>query len=98
MIQAHPWLGVGPERVGPRFEEFMPELEDGERPDAYYGHLHNIYIHYAAERGLPASLALIWFLVRVLYDCRKSLNHLPQSESPLAVPVEVAGVAEVVYG
>ena len=50
MVRAHPWLGVGPERVGPRFEEFMPPWE-GELPDAYYGHLHNIYIHYAAERG-----------------------------------------------
>ena len=80
MIQAYPWLGVGPERVGPRFEEFMPELE-GERADAYYGHLHNIYIHYAAERGLPAALALIWFLVSVIYDCRKSLKHLPRGRS-----------------
>ena len=77
MVQAHPWLGVGPERVGPRFDEFMPPWE-GERPDAYYGHLHNIYIHYAAERGLPAALALLWLLFRVLGDCRAALARVPR--------------------
>ena len=44
------WLGVGPMRVGARFEEFVPE-GTGELPDAYYEHLHNVFIHYAAERG-----------------------------------------------
>ena len=77
MIRAHPWLGVGPERVGPRFEDFMPPLE-GERPDAYYDHLHNIYIHYAAERGVPAALALLWLLLRVLSDCRGALARAPR--------------------
>lgn len=77
MVKAHPWLGVGPERVGPRFEEFMPEWE-GELPDAYYGHLHNVYIHYAAERGVPAALALLWLLFRVLGDCRGALMRVPR--------------------
>ena len=77
MIRAHPWLGVGPERVGPRFEDFMPPLE-GERPDAYYDHLHNIYIHYAAERGVLAALALLWLLLRVLSDCRGALARAPR--------------------
>ena len=77
MVQAHPWLGVGPERVGARFEEFMPPWE-GELPDAYYGHLHNNYIHYAAERGVPAALALLWLLLRVLGDCRAALDRVPR--------------------
>ena len=77
MVQAHPWLGVGPERVGARFEEFMPPWE-GELPDAYYGHLHNNYIHYAAERGVPAALALLWLLLRVLGDCRAALARVPR--------------------
>ena len=67
MIQTHPWLGVGPERVGPRFAEFQPE-DVHELPSGYYGHLHNVFIHYAAERGLPAALFLIWFLAQVLWD------------------------------
>jgi len=27
-------------------------------PNGYYGHLHNIYVHYAAERGVPAAIIL----------------------------------------
>ena len=80
MVRAHPWLGVGPERVGPRFEEFMPPWE-GDLPDAYYGHLHNVYIHYAAERGLPAALALLWLLFRVLGDCRAALARVPRGRN-----------------
>lgn len=67
MIDAHPWFGVGPERVGPRFDEFQPK-DIVERPEAYYGHLHNIPVHYAAERGIPAALFMMWFLLKVLWD------------------------------
>ena len=80
MVRAHPWLGVGPERVGPRFEEFMPRWE-GELPDAYYGHLHNVYIHYAAERGVPTALVLLWLLFRVLGDCRAALARVPRGRN-----------------
>ncbi len=92
MIQAHPWLGVGPERVGPRFEEFMPPWE-GELPDAYYGHLHNIYIHYAAERGVPAALALLWLLLRVLSDCRGALARVPRGRDDDRFLLHAASVA-----
>lgn len=78
MIQAHPWFGVGPERVGPRFREFLPaDVET--LPDAYYKHLHNIYVHYAAERGLPAVLFLLWFFVQTLWDHVRALRRLPPS-------------------
>ncbi len=72
MIKRHPLFGVGPERVGPRFSEFQPS-DVTELPDAYYGHLHSIYIHYAAERGLPALGALLWLLFQALFDWRKAL-------------------------
>ncbi len=80
MIKAHPLLGVGPERVGPLFEQYQPE-DVTEKPDAYYGHLHNIYIHYAAERGLPALVALLWLLGRVLWDAGLALRRLPPGAS-----------------
>ena len=92
MIREHPWLGVGPERVGTRFEEFMPPLE-AERPNAYYGHLHNMYIHYAAERGLPAAMALLWLLLRVLFDCRNALARLPRGRGGDRFLLHAASVA-----
>lgn len=67
MVQAHPWFGVGPERVGARFDEFQP-VAGKERPSGYYAHLHNVVIHYAAERGIPAAIFIVWLLVKVLVD------------------------------
>ncbi len=80
MIEAHPWFGVGPMRVGPRFAEFQPE-DVTELPDAYYGHLHNVFVHYAAERGIPAVLFLLLALGKVLWDHRRALARLPAGYS-----------------
>jgi O-antigen ligase len=78
MIGAYPWFGVGPERVGPRFREFVPgDVET--LPPAYYAHLHNIYVHYAAERGLPAVVLLLWFFGQGLWDHTHALRRLSRS-------------------
>jgi putative inorganic carbon (hco3(-)) transporter len=74
MIAAHPWFGLGPERVGPHFQEYVP-AELTPLPEGYYGHLHNIYVHYAAERGVPAMLALVWFLLATLKDWVSALRR-----------------------
>jgi putative inorganic carbon (HCO3(-)) transporter len=77
MIAAHPWLGVGPEQVGPQHLDYLPPGTRLPLPTGYYGHLHNIYIHYAAERGVPAMLALMWMLGRALFDFTRGLRRLP---------------------
>ena len=46
-------------------------------PSGWYGHLHNIYLHYAAERGVPAMLILVWMLLLMLVDFQKALRTLP---------------------
>jgi O-antigen ligase len=79
MIKAHPIVGVGPEQVGPQFLDYLPS--DIPRPvptEWYYQHLHNIYFHFAAERGLPALAALLWFLGQSLYDFFRALRRLPE--------------------
>ncbi len=69
MIKAHPIVGVGPELVEKRFYEFAPTSVPRPRPNEWaIGHLHNVYYQYAAERGLPALAAMLWFLGRALYD------------------------------
>jgi O-antigen ligase len=78
MIKAHPLVGVGPEEVGPQFMDYLPA--DIPRPipiEWYYQHLHNIYFHFAAERGLPALAALLWFFGQALFDFFRALRHLP---------------------
>ena len=68
MMRAHPLFGVGPERVGPHFREYIPGDLAPTPPEGYYGHLHSIYVHFAAERGVPAMAALLWFLLAYLVD------------------------------
>jgi putative inorganic carbon (HCO3(-)) transporter len=77
MVKAHPWLGVGPEQVGPQFDRYVPADVARPLPPGYYGHLHNIYFHYAAERGLPALAALLWLVGKALADFGRGLRRLP---------------------
>lgn len=77
MVGTHPVFGVGPERAGPRFAEFQPPDVE-ELPPGFYGHLHNVYIHYAAERGIPAALIVLWLLAQILVDMRRGLRRLPE--------------------
>ncbi len=77
MIKAHPWLGVGPEQVGPQFDRYADVAQiPRPLPDGYYGHLHNIYFHFAAERGLPALAALLWLVGQALLDFARGLRRL----------------------
>jgi putative inorganic carbon (HCO3(-)) transporter len=81
MIQAHPWFGLGPEQVRIQFDRYVPPDIPRPLPEGWYGHLHNIYIHYAAERGVPTMLMLVWFLGKVLYDMLAALRRLPPGRS-----------------
>ncbi len=96
MIRDKPLFGVGPERVGPLFREYMnPEVT--ELPAAYYGHLHSIYIHYPAERGLPALFFLLWLLGKIGWDCLRALRRLPpgRDDDLATVQAALAGVLAV---
>jgi len=73
MIRAHPWLGLGPEQVGPQLNKYVPADIARPLPPGYYGHLHNIYIHYAAERGIPTMLAMMWLMGKALWDFASTL-------------------------
>lgn len=76
MIMAHLVLGVGPGLSRPHFVAFQP-ADVGELPPGFYGHLHNVYIHFAAERGIPAALIVLWLFGRILWDMRLGLRGLP---------------------
>ena len=81
MIRRHPWFGLGPEGIKLHFDEYVPPDIPRPLPEGWYGHLHNIYLHYAAERGIPTMLALMWLLLRILYDFWRSLRVLPPKRS-----------------
>ncbi len=59
IVKDYPLMGVGPdqiERVYPRYR--VPDAVKPSNP-----HLHNVPMQIAAERGLPALGAWIWFVV-----------------------------------
>ena len=97
MIQARPLVGLGPERVRPEFSRFQP-ADVGELPPAFYGHLHNLYIHYAAERGVPAVLALLWLLGRILRDHRRALGRAPEDENRFILHAVIATTIGILLG
>ncbi len=75
MIEAHPLLGLGPEGPKYQFDQWAPAGTP--RPPGWYGHLHNIYLQYAAERGIPTMLVMMWMLGQILYDFGRGLRALP---------------------
>jgi putative inorganic carbon (HCO3(-)) transporter len=83
MIKAHPLVGVGPEEIRKTgvFDQYLPADVHRPLPDGNYQHLHNIYIHYAAECGVPAALFLTAALVMALLDFRRALGTLPPGRS-----------------
>jgi putative inorganic carbon (HCO3(-)) transporter len=83
MIAAHPVFGVGPEEIRKRevFLAYLPSDVHLPLPEGDYEHLHNIYIHYAAECGVPAALFLTAALVMALFDFHRALRLWPGGRS-----------------
>ena len=79
MIKAHPIFGVGPEEVGKQFNAYVPPAIQRPLPTGYYGHLHNIYLQYAAERGIPAMLVILFLIGELLWDAWRTLKRFPRA-------------------
>jgi O-antigen ligase len=86
MIADHPVFGVGPEMVERVYTDY--------RPDDYVNetnpHLHNVPLQIAAERGLPALAAWLWFVVVATGGLWRQLRR---GEAP---SVAAAGLAAMV--
>jgi O-antigen ligase len=65
MIQEHPILGVGPNRITALAYDYggNPKYEP-----RFFTHLHNNYLQWAAERGIPGLLAWLWLMGRFFFD------------------------------
>jgi len=77
MIEAHPWLGLGPEQPHIQFQQWVRGDIPRPLPTGYYGHLHNVYLQYAAERGIPTTLVMLWLLIQIVVNFRRGLLGLP---------------------
>jgi O-antigen ligase len=64
MVRDHPLFGVGPEMVERVYADYRPAYGVNETNP----HLHNVPVQIAAERGLPALLAWLVFVVVAGHD------------------------------
>lgn len=62
IVQDHPLTGVGPNMVPRVYAQYRA----ADAVNEVNPHLHNVPMHIAAERGLPALAAWIWFLVSMV--------------------------------
>jgi O-antigen ligase len=102
MVKAHPWLGLGPEQVGSQFNRYVPASARRPLPPGWYGHLHNIYFQYAAERGLPGLLCFLWLIGVVASDFVGTLRQPALTKEGRAVlngalAVMIATLAEGLF-
>lgn len=81
MIEAHPLLGIGLDETKYHFLEYIPPDTRYPRPPGFYQHLHNVYLQYAAERGIPTLLMMLWLLAMTLRDFSRALRKLPPGRS-----------------
>jgi O-antigen ligase len=98
---------VGPEQIPRQFLNYLPEGAPRPWPEHWYaGHLHNVYVQYAAERGLPALAVFLWLIGKVLVDFTGALRRQPPAESrflllaamAIMIGVLVGGMAEHTLG
>ena len=94
MIRAHPWLGLGPEQIKYQFDQWVP-ADDRPLPVGYYGHLHNIYLQYGAERGIPTLLVLLWLIGKILWDFGTTLRLKPGPEARFILHGSIAAIIAI---
>jgi O-antigen ligase len=99
IVKDYPLTGVGPdqiERVYPRYR--VPDAVKPTNP-----HLHNVPMQIAAERGLPALAAWIWFVVSVfagLWTLLKKARNKSLAAAAVGgmVAMLAAGLTEYNFG
>ncbi|MDE3178670.1 MAG: O-antigen ligase family protein [Acidobacteriota bacterium] len=102
MILKHPLVGVGPDNIPAVYDLYMPP---GKTPIVgYHDHLHNNFVQYAAERGLPCLAAWIWLVVALLWRCvkvrRRAANLRWVADAAIAawIAMIVEGTFEFSFG
>lgn len=88
MVRDHPIAGVGPEMVSRVYPNYRQKYPDAVRP--VNEHLHNVPIQIAAERGLLALAAWLWFVAVATRDLWRQLR------ARVAPAVAGAGLAAMV--
>jgi putative inorganic carbon (HCO3(-)) transporter len=81
MIERHPLLGLGPDGPKFHFQEYIPRDIPRPLPEGFYQHAHNFYIQYAADRGIPTALMMLWLLIESMVDFWRGLRSQASGRS-----------------
>jgi len=99
MVKDHPIVGLGPNMVQPLYAKYRePEAVNLTNP-----HLHNVPLQIAAERGLPALGAWVWFVLALVVGLSQMMGDKRQrllAATGLAAVVAMlaAGMFEYNFG
>jgi O-antigen ligase len=100
IVRDHPLTGVGPDMVLRAYPHYRTADAVLEMPP----HLHNVPVQVAAERGLPAMAAWLWFVavaaidLKRLFDKAKARRWLPAAGLAVVVAMVMAGLFEYNFG
>ncbi len=100
IVRDHPLAGVGPDMVLREYPHYRTADAVLEMPP----HLHNVPVHVAAERGLPALAVWLWFVVVAAIDLKRLFNSagdlrwLPAAGLAAMVAMLTAGLFEYNFG
>jgi O-antigen ligase len=100
IVRDHPLAGVGPDMVLREYLHYRTADAVLEMPP----HLHNVPVHVAAERGLPALAVWLWFVVVAAIDLKRLFNSagalrwLPAAGLAAMVAMLTAGLFEYNFG
>ncbi len=99
IIRQHPLTGVGPNMI----ERVYPQYRDPSAVEKTAPHLHNVPVQIAAERGLPALAAWIWFIAQASLDLLKKVRttshrFLPATALASIAAMLAAGLFEYNFG
>ena len=88
MVRDHPLTGVGPDMV----QRLYPRYRDEAAVNATNPHLHNVPLQIAAERGLPALGAWLWFVAAAARDLAARFRQPPSRAAAGAGLAALAGM------
>ena len=98
MVRDHPLTGVGPDMVKSVYKEYRQPWAVND----LNVHLHNVPVHIAAERGLPALGLWLWFIVALLRDLAKRFRagqrELAATAMATTMALLTAGLFEYNFG
>lgn len=99
IIKDRPITGVGPDMI----IEVYPVYRDKGAVNQLASHLHNVPIQIAAERGIPALLAWLWFVVVLARDFLRQrrtavITFLPNAGLACLAAMVAAGMFEYNFG